>query len=114
MPENLCPAIPNGLKLTALQDPSELISKVNYPILKVENISEFKTIQYWPFSYIDNRLGMAIVAFDDRGNVIKRWDKEGARYVWKIEEDLGTNDIVFIGQAEQKIVMKWSELTHLE
>ena len=114
VPENLCPAIPNGLKLTALQDPNKLISKVNYPILKVENISGFKTIQYWPFSYIDNRVGMAIFAFDGRGNVIKRWDKEGARYVWKIEEDLGTNDIVFIGQAEQKIVMKWSELTHLE
>jgi hypothetical protein len=112
VPENLCPAIPNDLKLTALQDPNNLSLKVSYPILKVENISGFKTIQYWPFSYIDNRVGMAIVAFDDRGNVIKRWDREGARYVWKIEEDLGTNDIVFIGQAEQKIVMQWFELTN--
>ena len=112
VPENLCPAIPNGLKLTALQDPNELTSKVNYPILKVGQ-SGFETIQYWPFSYIDNRVGMAIIAFDGKGNVVKRWDKEGARYVWKIEEDLNTNEIVFVGQMEQKIVMKWSELTML-
>ncbi len=113
VPENLCPAIPNGLKLTALQDPSSLISKINYPILKVENISGFGIIQYWPFSYIDNRVGMAIVAFDDKGNSVKRWDKEGARYVWKIEEDLNTNEVIFVGQMEKKFVMKWSELTML-
>jgi hypothetical protein len=107
VPESLCPAIPSGLKLTALRDPNNLDVKPNYPILKVGNV------QYWPFSYIDNRDGMAIVAFDGGGNIIERWDKLGARYVWRIEEDLDGNTIAFIGQSEQRIVMNWSELTDL-
>jgi hypothetical protein len=107
VPTSLVPSIPEGLKLTALQDPNHLDLKVNYPILKVENV------QYWPFSYGDNRNGMAIIAFDNKGNILKRWDKEGARYIWKIQEDLGTNNIVFIGQAEEEIVLQWSDLTGL-
>jgi hypothetical protein len=107
VPQNLCPSIPQGLKLTALESPNGLKIKDNYSILRVESV------QYWPFSYVDNRDGMAIIAFDGDGNMIKRWDKVGARYVWKIDEDLATNNIVFIGQAERKIIVKWSELTDL-
>lgn len=107
VPQNLCPAIPEGLKLTTLQNPDSLESKINYPILKIEGV------QYWPFSYIDNREGLAIVAFDPHGNLLQRWDKVGARYIWKIEEDLSSNAIAFVGQGQMSITMQWSELTQL-
>jgi len=107
VPESMCPTIPEGLKLTALQHPDPLHSKSAYPILRIEDV------QYWPFSYRDNRNGMAIVAFDSRGRILKRWDKLGARYIHRIEEDLAANHVVFVGQSGDEITMKWSELTDL-
>jgi len=107
VPASSVPAIPSGLKLTALADPNRLDGRPKYPILRVDNVS------YWPFSYIDNRVGMAIVAFDGAGRQVKRWDKTGARYIWKIEQDVGTNDIVFVGQSEQKVKLSWAELTDI-
>lgn len=100
----LAPVPPAGLKLASLQDPDTLAPTVGYPVLETTNA------RYWPFSYIDNSLAMAIIAYDKQGRLLKRWDRTGARYIWKIEEDPLTGNLAFVGQVRQKIVMTWAEI----
>jgi hypothetical protein len=107
VPERLIPSVPAGLQLTALTDPNHLDLTPDYPVLKVDGIT------YWPLSYDDNRNGMAIVAFGPDGREVGRWEREGARYIYKLEQDVGTNDIAFVGQEERKIIIRWSDLTNL-
>ena len=65
---------------------------------------------YWPFSYADNRISMAIVGFDSTGKVVSQVEKPGARYAWKITLDAAAKTLTFWGQANQTIVLKVSEL----
>jgi hypothetical protein len=103
-PLHNCPKVPDGLKLISLKDPNGLELSDVYPVILT------KKAQYWPFGYKNNSLKMVIIAYDYNGNQLRSWEKEGARYIWKIEEDPNTGDILFVGQAGNKITIKWSEL----
>ncbi|MFD2179639.1 hypothetical protein [Veronia pacifica] len=99
------PAFPSGLKPVALVNPDKLAEADEYPVLKTAKAS------YWAASYVDNREGMAILAYDKAGTLLKRWDKPGARYIWRIEENPDNNRVLFVGQNHKKIVMNWAELS---
>ena len=43
-------------------------------------------------------------------NVVRDWAERGARYVFRITVDQSAKKVTFWGQANQKIVMPWSEL----
>lgn len=73
----------------------------------VLNSNEFT---YWAFSYKDNRSGMMIVKYDDSGNVVEKWEKDGARYLYDISVDANKKTVTFWGQADKSIVMSWDEL----
>ncbi|MCM3782535.1 hypothetical protein M3231_06090 [Neobacillus mesonae] len=103
-PVSTLPAIPSDLKAVSLASPDTLEPKAIYPILKSDGYT------YWPLSFIDNRVGMAVVAFDLNGNLAKRWDKNGARYIVDITVNSLSNSMIFRGQANQEFVMPWSEL----
>lgn len=103
-PVSAHPSIPSDLKTVSLASPDTLEPKAIYPILKSDGYT------YWPLSYIDNRLGMAIVAYDRDGKMIKRWDKSGARYIVDIAVHPFTNAMIFRGQANQAFMMSWGEL----
>jgi len=65
---------------------------------------------YWNYSYADNRVGVAILAYDATGKVVKQWEKSGARYITSVAVDTEQKTIVLVGQANQKIVFPWSDL----
>ena len=67
-------------------------------------------LTYWPYSYVDDRVFMGIVAYDSSGNLVQQTEKPGARYVWKITVDTAAQTVTFWGQANQTIVMTWAEL----
>jgi hypothetical protein len=65
---------------------------------------------YWAYSYADNRMAMAILAYDATGKVVKQWEKPGARYLTSIAVDTEQKTIILVGQANQKTVFPWSDL----
>lgn len=107
VPDNTCPSVPEGLKLAAISGPNSLDPPNGYPVLQTSAAT------YWAFSYYDNRVAMAIVAFDNGGAIVGRWDMEGARYIWMIQEDPASLNFMFTGQAEQTITMSWNTLNQL-
>ncbi|RKG80456.1 hypothetical protein [Corallococcus terminator] len=103
-PRGSAPPPPSGLKVTCISDPNTTQSSTTCPVLL------FNGFTYWAYSYSDNRLGMAVIAFDDAGNQAKRWDLTGARYVWQISTDAATRRVTFTGQASRTISTSWDEL----
>lgn len=98
------PPVPAGLKVTCLTAPSTLTLSSICPVLLRNGYV------YWGYSYIDNRVGMAIIAFDQNGHIVKRWDKNGARYLWQITVNQTARNVAFSGQSSQAITMSWDEL----
>ncbi|MDH6064664.1 hypothetical protein [Umezakia ovalisporum] len=65
---------------------------------------------YWAYSYADNRMAMAILAYDAKGQIVKQWEKPGARYLTSITVDSAQKTIILTGQANQTTVLSWDEL----
>lgn len=108
-PQTRAPAIPTGLRYASLHGPQALDPNPNCPVLR------FGDYTYWPFSYVDNRHGMGIVAYDCSGKLVRRWDRAGARYAWQITVDREAQTVTFHGQAARggrpgTITMSWDEL----
>jgi hypothetical protein len=55
-------------------------------------------------------MSMAIVAYDAKGQIVKQWEKPGARYLTSITVDSAQKTVTLIGQANQTTVLSWSEL----
>lgn len=98
------PPIPTGLKATYLQNPNSLDPADRCDVLV------WNELTYWAYSYTDNRVGMAILAYDASNQLVQRWDQDGARYLWKITVDADNQTVQFIGQASQAITMTWDSL----
>lgn len=54
---------------------------------------------------------MFIVAWDVFGREVKRVEKPGARYIWKIEYDSSAKKMTFIGQGRKSVTATLEELT---
>lgn len=104
LPADVHPPVPEGLKVACMLGPDTLDPSPTCPVIQWNNHT------YWPFSYIDNRYAMNIVAYDAAGKIVKQWDGEGARYVYKITIDPAAQTVTFWGQADKTIVMKWTDL----
>ncbi len=98
------PAVPSDLKITCVTGPQNGAPSGPCPLL------QWGGYTYWAFSYVDNRLAMAIVAYDCSGILIRRWDMSGARYVWQTTVDPFSQTVTFWGQASATITMSWSNL----
>jgi hypothetical protein len=101
---NTHPPIPEELKEGFMIGPDSLDSSTT------TNVIKFNGLTYWAYSYDDNRLSLGIVAYDSSNNIIKQWEKSGARYLWKITVDSKSQTVVFHGQDSNTIVVKWSDL----
>ena len=55
-------------------------------------------------------MSMAIVAYDAKGQIVKQWEKLGARYLTSITVNSAQKTVTLIGQANQTTVLSWSEL----
>jgi hypothetical protein len=97
-------AIPSDLKRVCFTGPNTFESSPTCPVLLRNGYV------YWAFSYIDNRVGMAVIAYDSNGKSIKRWDKSGARYLWQMTVNATNKTVSFNGQANETFTMTWDEL----
>ena len=98
VPPANAPAIPPGFHSPFTFAPS------GAPVIQWNGYS------YWAYSYADNRMSMAIVAYDAKGKIVKQWEKPGARYLTSITVDSAQKTVTLIGQANQTTVLSWSEL----
>jgi hypothetical protein len=103
-PEDCIGTIPGGLKLVALTSPDSLSSPSTYPVLT------WCGYTFWALSYDDNRVEMAIVVYDLNRKMVFRFNKAGARYIWKITVNESAQTVTFWGQASHTIVMSWNDL----
>ena len=96
--------IPYGMKKACMQGPDSLYVSETCPIVNANGLN------FWALSYIDNRVGMAIVGYDTGGNVVSILEKTGSRYIWGIALDAAHETIAFKGQANAVITINWDDL----
>ncbi len=97
------PPIPEGLKATFMNADGKG-SSTTCQVIKAGSLT------CWAYSYRDNRRALGLVAYDEAGNVVKQWEKSGARYLSRIELYPEKRGIEFVGQADRKVTMKWDEI----
>lgn len=92
---------PNGTKVT---------TDFNGPTYERYPVLRWGGYTYWPLSYIDNRVCMAIVITDSARNIVKIIQAIGARYIRSIEVHEATLEVSFIGQADRVATVEWTYL----
>ena len=104
VPANSNPPIPAGLKVTCLQGPNTLTSSTTCPVVRYMGNTT------WAYSFIDNRVALALVTYDAQNNVVGNLTENGARYVWNATSSLPNKTVIFFGQANQYVTVPWSAL----
>jgi hypothetical protein len=104
VPASTAPPVPAGLKVDCLKSPDSGAMSATCPVVKYQGITT------WAYSYIDNRVSMALVSYDGSNNVIANVEKPGARYVFEALSSLHTQTVMFVGQARQYFTVPWSQL----
>ena len=103
VPYNAYPQLPAGLSPTSLVDAGSLLQNATIPIIS------YKGIDFWPFSYIDNRVSFALVGFKN-GQVVKQTEYPGARYAVDIVNDVPSKSVYILGQAAKGVAVPWNLL----
>jgi hypothetical protein len=105
VPATSNPPVPPGLKVTCVRssDNGAAPSK-SCPIVKYLGVTT------WAYSYLDNRVSLALVSYDAQNNVIGITEKPGARYVFEALSSERTKTVMFVGQARQSVTATWAEL----
>lgn len=98
--------IPDDLKVTCMNGESE----PDFSNTQTCKVLTWKDYSFWALSFRDNRLSLAFLAVDQDGEIVARLDRDGARYLWKIDLDEEAKTATFIGQAAREIVVQWEEL----
>jgi hypothetical protein len=79
-------------------------------------VLRFGEYSYWPFNFRDGRLAMAIVAYDEAGRQVRRWNCEGGTQAWQITSDPVARTVTFHGapllatKQPGTIRLSWDEL----
>lgn len=95
--------IPDGMKVSFSNDQSGSPASPG-PVLAVGGFT------LWPMSYDDNRVSLGMVMYDLNWNVAATVEKQGTRYVYKIEVDAARNSVVFTGQSNATVTMTFDEI----
>jgi len=105
VPANSNPPVPDGLKVTCVKSAdSGAAQSDTCPIVKYQGITT------WAYSYVDNRVSLALVSYDSSNKVIANVEKPGARYVFEALSSVRTETVLFVGQAKQYTTATWAEL----
>ena len=101
--------VTDGMKITALQDPTTLHPASQCPVLAIGSFT------LWPFSYYDNRVSFGMVMYDPLGKVVNQVEKPGARYIVSITKNGSGSDgsVTFTGQAGQSVTMSLDEICQM-
>lgn len=93
VPQNSSPVPESGLKVTCLEGPNVLVPSQTCPVIK------YKGYTFWAYSFVDNRVAMALVRYGSDGKMQALENLPGARYVWKITIDPKTKTATLWGQS---------------
>ncbi len=104
VPATDSPPVPAGLKVTCLKVPGSGAEATTCPIVKYQDVTT------WAYSYIDNRVSLALVSYDRSNKVIANVEKPGARYIFTAESSDHTKTVIFFGQESQFVTATWAEL----
>jgi hypothetical protein len=100
-------AIPNGLKVASFVDSGSTRQAPATPALAVGGFT------IWPMSYGDNRMSMAMVSYNPKGDVVQVMELKGARYVYKAAVDQRSDSVTFTGQSDQKVTLTAAQIFDL-
>jgi hypothetical protein len=89
---------------------TKVATNIGGPSKEIHPVLLWADYIYWPLSYIDNRVSMAIVVTDSGMNIIKVLEAHGARYIEEIRVNEATKEASFIGQAGQVATLSWHQL----
>lgn len=104
VPATSHPAIPAGLKVTCMTGPNVLTLSKTCPVVVYQGITT------WAYSFLDNRVSMALVSYDAGGKIVRNVTRDGARYVWVMESGIRTRLVTMFGQSNQYIEVPWDQL----
>lgn len=98
------PKPPADMKVTCLISPTDLRMNPNCPVIS------YKGIEFWPFSYIDNRYSIGLVGYQG-GQIVKQFELKGTRYVYAITVDTAAKTVTILGQIPGNLAtLPWSSL----
>ena len=104
VPVNGHPPIPGGMKMDAFFSGSNLNVAPNTSVLR------WGTHTYWVADYVDNRLAMCVLAYDENNQLVKQIPKNGARYMWRMVYDPANQNVICTGQSDLALKFGLSEL----
>ena len=96
------PTPPSGLKVTCLVDPNSLQSAKTCPVV------QYMGMTTWAYSYIDNRVSLALVTYDGSGKIVRNVEQTGVRYVWNMTSSLTNKNITIFGQSNAYVELPWA------
>jgi hypothetical protein len=96
--------VPSGLYAFCLGEQDERAYPSDCPFVRWRGRS------YWAHAYTDNRLSMAITAYDSAGTVLGVREVTGARYLKAIAVVTSDSTLVLRGQSDQTVTIRWAEL----
>ncbi len=96
------PTPPSGLKVTCLVDPNSLQSAKTCPVV------QYMGMTTWAYSYIDNRVSLALVTYDGSGKIVRNVEQKGVRYVWNMTSSLTNKNITVFGQSNAYVELPWA------
>ncbi|KAJ6524157.1 hypothetical protein B0H19DRAFT_1276611 [Mycena capillaripes] len=96
---------PAGLKFTHLTNPNTLDENDSvYPVLIVG------TYTYWPMSYIDNRVSLNLVGYDQNKNLVSQLEVPGTRYIFTLGYSPIKGAIQLIGQSNAAVTVNITQV----
>jgi len=104
VPSNSNPPVPAGLKVTCLKGPDTLQSSATCPVVQYNGFTT------WAYSYIDNRLSLALVTYDSTNKVVSNVEQKGVRYVWNEISSNPNQNVAIFGQSNAYVTVPWSQL----
>jgi len=104
VPANSNPPLPPGMKVTCLRTPDNGAPSQTCPVVVYQGITT------WAFSFLDNRVAMAMVSYDASNKIVRSVNHDGARYVWNMISSLHTKTVLVEGQSNANFTVNWSDL----
>lgn len=104
VPTNSNPPLPPGMKVTCLKEPNSGASSDTCPVVVYQGITT------WAFSYLDNRVSMALVSYDEHNKMVRNVNHDGTRYVWNMISSLYNKNVLIEGQSNANFTVNWSDL----
>lgn len=96
------PTPPSGLKVICLVDPNSLQSAKTCPVVVYQGMTT------WAYSYLDNRVSLALVTYDGSGKIVRNVEQTGVRYVWNMTSSLTNKNIAIFGQSNAYVELPWA------